>query len=81
MGTVRLVDAAMPCLERSAARVHRDHLQRLGPRDRLRRRAPTATFKAALVHYTQGLAYHLAAKGIRANTVSPGNTYFPGGIW
>ena len=38
-------------------------------------------FKAALVHYTQGLAYQLAGKGIRANTVSPGNTYFPGGVW
>jgi 3-oxoacyl-[acyl-carrier protein] reductase len=23
----------------------------------------------------------LAPKGIRANTVSPGNTYFAGGIW
>ena len=39
------------------------------------------TFKAALVHYTQGLAYHLAGKGIRANTVSPGNVYFEGGVW
>jgi NAD(P)-dependent dehydrogenase (short-subunit alcohol dehydrogenase family) len=23
----------------------------------------------------------LAAKGIRVNAVSPGNTYFPGGVW
>ncbi|MFW5834424.1 MAG: SDR family NAD(P)-dependent oxidoreductase, partial [Pseudomonadota bacterium] len=38
-------------------------------------------FKAALVHYAQGLAYRLAPKMIRANTVSPGNTYFPDGIW
>ncbi|KKM83433.1 hypothetical protein LCGC14_1309550, partial [marine sediment metagenome] len=29
----------------------------------------------------QGLAFKLAAQGIRANTVSPGNTYFDGGIW
>jgi 3-oxoacyl-[acyl-carrier protein] reductase len=27
------------------------------------------------------LAYQLAGKGIRANTVSPGNTYFEGGVW
>ena len=33
------------------------------------------------MHYTQGLAYHLAGTGIRANTVSPGNTYFEGGVW
>ena len=38
-------------------------------------------FFRALVHYAQGLAMKLALKGIRANTVSPGNTYFDGGIW
>jgi NAD(P)-dependent dehydrogenase (short-subunit alcohol dehydrogenase family) len=37
--------------------------------------------KAAIIHYTQGIAYNLAAKGVRANTVSPGNTYFEGGVW
>ena len=37
--------------------------------------------KAALIHYAQGLAYQLAGKGIRANTLSPGNTYFAGGVW
>jgi NAD(P)-dependent dehydrogenase (short-subunit alcohol dehydrogenase family) len=42
---------------------------------------PYGTFKAAIVHYVQGLAYQLAAKGIRANTVSPGNVYFKGGVW
>ena len=33
------------------------------------------------MHYAQGLAMKLAPMGIRANTVSPGNTYFEGGIW
>ena len=42
---------------------------------------PYGTFKAAIIHYTQGLAYQLASKGIRANSVSPGNTYFEGGVW
>lgn len=37
--------------------------------------------KAALIHYAKGLSRHLAAKGIRVNCVSPGNTYFDGGIW
>ena len=31
--------------------------------------------------HPHGLAFKLAAKGIRANSVSPGNTYFDGGIW
>jgi NAD(P)-dependent dehydrogenase (short-subunit alcohol dehydrogenase family) len=42
---------------------------------------PYGTFKAALIHYMQGLAHQLADKGIRANAVSPGNTYFDGGVW
>jgi 3-oxoacyl-[acyl-carrier protein] reductase len=36
--------------------------------------------KAALVHYTSGLAVQHAGK-VRANSVSPGNTYFEGGVW
>src|SRR5258706_7067189 len=38
-------------------------------------------FKAALIHYAKGLSNQLIAKGIRVNVVSPGNTYFEGGIW
>ena len=38
-------------------------------------------FKAALIHYSKGLSNQLVAKGIRVNAVSPGNTYFDGGIW
>ena len=38
-------------------------------------------FKAALIHYAKGLSNQLIAKGIRVNSVSPGNTYFEGGIW
>ena len=37
--------------------------------------------KAALIHYAKGLSRQLVAKGIRVNCVSPGNTYFEGGIW
>ena len=37
--------------------------------------------KAALIHYAKGLSNQLIAKGIRVNAVSPGNTYFEGGIW
>jgi len=37
--------------------------------------------KAALIHYSKGLSSQLVAKGIRVNVVSPGNTYFEGGIW
>ena len=80
MGTVRLVNAAMPYLEQSghAAIVT---ISSVSGREIDFASGPYGAFKAAIVHYTQGLAYHLAGKKIRANTVSPGNTYFPGGVW
>jgi 3-oxoacyl-[acyl-carrier protein] reductase len=37
--------------------------------------------KAALIHYSKALSNQLVSKGIRVNVVSPGNTYFEGGIW
>ncbi len=80
MHSVRLVNAAMPFLEKSQAAsitlissVSGREIDFTGP--------AYGAFKAALVHYAQGLAMKLAPKGIRANTVSPGNTYFAGGIW
>ena len=80
MGTVRLVEAAMPRLEQSkhAAIVT---ISSVSGREIDFASGPYGAFKAAIVHYTQGLAYHLAGKKIRANTVSPGNTYFKGGVW
>jgi 3-oxoacyl-[acyl-carrier protein] reductase len=80
MGTVRLVDAAMPWLEKSkhAAIVT---IASVSGREIDFAAGPYGAFKAAIVHYTQGLAFHLAGKRIRANSVSPGNTYFEGGVW
>ena len=80
MGAVRLVDAAMPSLEQSAAPCIVT-IGSVSGREIDFASGAYGAFKAALVHYTQGLAYHLASKGIRANTVSPGNTYFDGGVW
>ena len=80
MHSVRLVNAAMPFLRKSAAAsvtliasVSGREIDFTGP--------AYGAFKAALVHYAQGQAMKLAPEGIRANTVSPGNTYFEGGIW
>ena len=80
MGAVRLVNAAMPCLERSKA-ASIVAISSVSGREIDFAAGPYGTFKAALVHYTQGIAYQLAGKGIRANTVSPGNTFFEGGVW
>lgn len=80
MHTVRLVNAAMPHLERSDA-ASIVTIASVSGREIDFAAGPYGVFKAAIIHYTQGLAYQLAAKGIRANSVSPGNTYFAGGVW
>jgi NAD(P)-dependent dehydrogenase (short-subunit alcohol dehydrogenase family) len=80
MGTVGLVQAAMPHLERSDA-ASIVTISSVSGREIDFAAGPYGTFKAAIIHYTQGLAYQLAGKGIRANTLSPGNTYFDGGVW
>jgi 3-oxoacyl-[acyl-carrier protein] reductase len=80
LGTVNLVDAAMPFLEQSRA-ASIIAISSVSGREVDFAAGPYGTFKAALIHYVQGLAYQLAPKGIRANTVSPGNVYFEGGVW
>jgi 3-oxoacyl-[acyl-carrier protein] reductase len=78
--TVRTVNAAMPHLEKSDAPSIVVISSVSGREVDFTSPAYGAT-KAALIHYAQGLAYKLAGKMIRVNSVSPGNTYFDGGIW
>jgi 3-oxoacyl-[acyl-carrier protein] reductase len=80
MGTVRLVDAAMPSLLKSKA-ASIVTISSVSGREIDFAAGPYGTMKAAIIHYTHGLACQLAGQGIRANTVSPGNTYFEGGVW
>ena len=80
MHTVNTVEAALPHLEKSDAGsivvissvsgIEIDFAA-----------GPYGVFKAALIHYAAGLARQLAPKGIRANSIAPGNTYFEGGFW
>lgn len=80
MGAVHLVTAAVAHLESSDAGSIVT-VSSVSGREVDFAAGPYGTFKAALVHYTQGLAFQFAGKGIRANSVSPGNTYFEGGVW
>jgi 3-oxoacyl-[acyl-carrier protein] reductase len=80
MHTVRLVRAAMPYLERSSA-ASIIAISSVSGRESDFASGPYGTAKTAIVGYIHGLAMQLADKGIRANTVSPGNTYFEGGVW
>jgi NAD(P)-dependent dehydrogenase (short-subunit alcohol dehydrogenase family) len=80
MGTVRAVQAAMPFLEASKAAAI-VIIASVSGREVDFAAGPYGVFKAALIHYAKGLSYQLAGKGIRVNALSPGNTYFPGGVW
>ena len=80
MHTVRLVRASLPHLERSdnASVIA---VSSVSGRESDFASGPYGTAKTAIVGYVHGLALQLAGRGIRANTVSPGNTYFEGGVW
>jgi 3-oxoacyl-[acyl-carrier protein] reductase len=80
MGTVRAVNAAMPFLEKSKA-ASIVVISSVSGREVDFAAGPYGVFKAALIHYAKGLSFQLAPKNIRVNTLSPGNTYFPGGVW
>ncbi len=79
MHTVRTVEAALPHLEASGVGSV-IAVSSVSGREIDFTAGPYGVMKSALVHYTSGLAYQLAGR-VRANTVSPGNTYFDGGVW
>lgn len=80
MHTVRLVQAALPYLERSA-NGNVIAISSVSGRESDFASGPYGTAKTAILGYIHGLAFQLAGRGVRANTVSPGNTYFEGGVW
>lgn len=80
MHTVRLVRAAMPHLERSDA-ASIVAVSSVSGRESDFASGPYGTAKTAIIGYVHGLAMQLADKGVRANCVSPGNTWFEGGVW
>jgi NAD(P)-dependent dehydrogenase (short-subunit alcohol dehydrogenase family) len=80
MHTVNTVASALPHLERSAAAAIVIISSVSGFEVDFAAGSYGAT-KAALIHYAKGLSNQLIGKGIRVNAVSPGNTYFEGGIW
>jgi 3-oxoacyl-[acyl-carrier protein] reductase len=82
--TVTAVEAAMPHLERSQA----GSIVAIGSIGGVEDTALNTyaqvsygAMKAALHFYIKSLARAVAPKGIRANVVSPGSTYFDGGAW
>ena len=80
MGAVRMVTAALPHLE-SSDNGSIVAISSVSGREADFAAGPYGTMKTALVGYMSGLALQLTGRGVRANVVSPGNTYFTGGFW
>ncbi len=74
-------EAALPWLERSGEGAIIAISSISGSEDYGYDSVSYGTMKAALFFYVKSLARHVAAKGIRANVVSPGTTLFEGGFW
>jgi 3-oxoacyl-[acyl-carrier protein] reductase len=79
MHTVRLARTALPHLEASKGAIVA--ISSVSGREADFASGPYGTMKTAIVAYIQGLALEVAPRGVRANTVSPGNTYFDNGFW
>jgi 3-oxoacyl-[acyl-carrier protein] reductase len=84
MHTVTAVEAAMPYLEKSRA----GSIVAIGSIGGIEDTELNAysevsygAMKSALHFYMKSLARAAAPKGIRANVISPGATYFDGGAW
>lgn len=80
MGTVHMVKASIPYLEKSSA-ASIVAISSVSGREVDFASGPYGTVKTALIGYIAGVAFQLAGKGIRANTVSPGNTYDASNVW
>ncbi len=81
MHTRNLAEAALPFLEKSSQASFCAISSVSGEEDYGYGAVSYGTMKAALFFYVKSLARHVAPKGIRANIVSPGTTYFKGGYW
>ena len=80
LSTVNLIQAALPALEKSKGNIIA--INSVSGRDiDFTAPGPYGSMKAALIHYIASLARTLAPKGVRANTVSPGNIYVADGAW
>jgi 3-oxoacyl-[acyl-carrier protein] reductase len=80
LGSVRLVTAAMPFLEKSS-NANILNISTTAALEKFINAGPYNALKAALIQYSGALSQDLAPKGIRVNCVSPGPIMIEGGSW
>jgi 3-oxoacyl-[acyl-carrier protein] reductase len=80
LALVTLVNTALPHLEKNKGSIIA--ISSVSGRDiDFTAPGPYGALKASIVHYIAQLAHTLAPRGVRANTVSPGNIYIEDGVW
>jgi len=80
MAAVTLINTALPHLEKTRGNIIA--ISSVSGRDiDFTATSPYGAIKAGLIHYISQVAHTVAPKGIRANTVSPGNIYIEDGVW
>lgn len=80
MAGVRAVEEALPLLKASDA-ASITFIGSMASKFYFGRRSSYGPAKAAMRAYANELAQSLGRDGIRANAISPGAVYFPGGSW
>lgn len=80
LGSIAMVNAALPALRQSKAGAI-VLISSVSGREVDMFAEPYGVLKGALIHYGKTLSVKLAPDNIRVNTVSPGNVYFPDGVW
>ncbi len=80
LATVSGIEAALPHLQQSqnASIVY---ISSIAGTVGVPQLAPYGAAKAAMTHYMKSLAVKLVKKGVRVNTVAPGDILFEGGVW
>jgi 3-oxoacyl-[acyl-carrier protein] reductase len=80
-GSVRLTEAGLPHLRANSGGSSILYISSIVALEASWAPLPYGAAKAALTNYSKNLSRHLAAEGIRVNTIAPGNILFPGGRW
>jgi 3-oxoacyl-[acyl-carrier protein] reductase len=83
LGSVRVIETAVPWLEQAAQNRGDAAIVMIASVAAAETDFDSAygATKAAVIHYTKGVARRLAAKHIRANVISPGTIYVRDGFW
>lgn len=80
LGAINIVESVVPHLQKSSSAAI-TYISSKAASIGIPGAKAYCSIKAAIVNYMKSLSLELTPKGIRVNTVSPGDTYFKGGYW